>query len=188
MNSRLQSFLIPVVALFLFATCVWGAEPPKLTYFYDEEGMRYLTLRQTSATGVEVITRWASEPGSTGVWTGQGIRKDNAVSFAAVVDEGQDRGSYFIARGGESKMEILFKPGQKMPQDPGILGIYRRVSDEKRLQLARKEYQAADERLTMALKEAAHAWTGADKTVPADWKARWPALLGRWMKIAYQPP
>jgi hypothetical protein len=188
MNSRPQSFHLPVLALVLFAACVRGAEPPKLIHFYDEEGMRYLTLRQTSATGVEVVTRWASEPGSTGLWTGQGNRKDNVVTFAAVVDEGQDRGSYFIAKGGESKMEILFKPGQKMPQDPGILGIYRRVSDEKRLQLARKEHQAAEERLNAALKEAAHIWTGADKAVPADWKARWPALLGRWMKISYQPP
>lgn len=188
MNSWPQSFPISVLAFVLFATCVCGAELPKLAYFYDEEGMRYLTLRQTSGTGVEVVTRWASEPGSTGMWTGQGTRKDNVVTFAAVVDEGQDRGSYFIAKGGESKMEILFKPGQKMPQDPGILGIYRRVSDEKRLQLARKEYQAAEERLNAALKEAAHAWTGVDKTVPADWKARWPALLSRWMKISYQPP
>jgi hypothetical protein len=75
-----------------------------------------------------------------------------------------------------------------MPQDPGILGLYRRVSDEKRLQLARKETQAAEERLNTVLKEAAHDWSGADKAVPADWKARWPVLLGRWMKIAYQPP
>lgn len=188
MKSRLQPLRIPVLAFFLLAACGRGAEPLTTTYFYDEESMRYLTLRQTSATGVEVIMRWASEPGSTGMWTGQGTRKDNLLTFAALVDEGQDRGSYFIAKGGESKMEILFKPGQKMPQDPGILGIYRRVSDEKRLQLARKESQAADERLSEALKEASHTWSGVDKTVPADWKARWPALLGRWMKIAYQPP
>ena len=134
------------------------------------------------------MMRWASEPGSTGMWTGQGIRKDNVVVFAAVVEEGQDRGTYFIAKGGESKMEILYKPGQKMPQDVGILGIYRRVSDDKRLQLTRKESQAADERLSTALKEAAHTWSGVDKAMPGDWKVRWPGLLGRWMKIAYQPP
>ncbi|MBN8421964.1 MAG: hypothetical protein J0L73_23810 [Verrucomicrobia bacterium] len=188
MNSPLPSFQVPALALFLCAACAWGAEPPKLAHFFDEESMRYLSLRQTSATGVEVVMRWASEPGSTGTWTGQGNRKDNVITFAVLVDEGQDRGTYFLAKGGESKMEILFKPGQKMPQDPGILGIYRRVSDEKRLQLARKEAQAAEERLNMTLKEAAHAWSGSDKSVSADWKARWPALLGRWMKIAYQPP
>lgn len=188
MQTHLQSLQGSVLALLLAAVCVHGAEPLTTACYYDEEGMRYLTLRQTSATGVEVTTRWASEPGSTGVWTGQGNRKDNVITFAAVVDEGQDRGSYFIAKGGESKMEVLFKPGQKMPQDPGILGSYRRVSEEKRLQLARKEAQAAEERLSTALKEAAHNWPGVDKTVPADWKARWPALLGRWMKIAYQTP
>ena len=186
MNSRSQPLQIAVMALFLFAACGRGAET--VAHYYDEESMRFLTLRNTSATGVEVILRPASEPGSTGIWTGQGNRKDNVVTFAAVVEEGQDRGTYFIAKGGESKMEVLFKPGQKMPQDVGILGIYRRVSDEKRLQLARKEFQAADERLHAALKEAAHNWSGADKAVPADWKARWPGLLGRWMKIAYQPP
>lgn len=187
MNSRLPSLQIPVLALFFCMAWVRGAEPPPLAHFYDEEGMRYLTLRQTFSSGVEVVVRWAAEPGSAGTWTGQGMRKDSGVLFAAVVEEGQDRGTYFIAKGGESKMEILFKPGQKMPQDPGILGIYRRVSDDKRLQLARKEFQAADERLSVALKEASHAWPGANKPVPADWKARWPALLGRWMKIAYQP-
>jgi hypothetical protein len=188
MNSCLPPLQIPVLALFLFAACGRGAEPLTTAHFYDEEGMRHLTLRNTSATGVEVVMRWATDPGSTGTWTGQGNRKDNGVTFAAVVEEGQDRGTYFIAKGGESKMEILFKPGQKMPQDPGILGVYRRVSDDKRLQLARKEAQAADERLGAALKEAVHDWPTADKAVPADWKARWPALLGRWMKIAYQPP
>ncbi len=188
MNSRLQPFQISVLAFVLLVVCGRSAETLTTAHYYDEESKRFLTLRQTSATGMEVIIRYASEPGSTGMWTGQGNRKDNLTTFAAQVEEGQDRGSYFIAKGGESKMEVLFKPGQKMPQDPGILGIYRRVSDEKRLQLARKESQAADERLNVALKEASHSWSGADKLVPADWKARWPALLGRWMKIAYQPP
>jgi hypothetical protein len=186
MNSRTQPFQIAALAFVLFAACGRGAET--VAHYYDEESMRFLTLRNTSATGVEVVLRPASEPGSTGVWTGQGNRKENIVTFAAVVEEGQDRGTYFIAKGGESKMEVLFKPGQKMPQDVGILGIYRRVSDDKRLQLARKESQAADDRLHAALKEAPHTWPGVDKTVPADWKARWPGLLGRWMKIAYQPP
>ena len=188
MNSRVQPLQISVLVFLLLTACGSSAEPLTAAHYYDEEGMRYLTLRHTSATGVEVVVRYASEPGSTGMWTGQGSRKDNVITFAAVVDEGQDRGSYFIAKGGESKMEVLFKPGQKMPQDPGILGIYRRVSDEKRLQLARKESQAADERLNAALKAAAHNWAGVDKPVPADWKARWPELLGRWMKISYQPP
>lgn len=188
MNSCLRAFQISVLAFLFFGERGGHAAPLPVAHYYDEESMRYLTLRNTSATGVEVVLRWATDPGSTATWTGQGNRKDNMVVFAAVVEEGQDRGTYFIAKGGESKMEILFKPGQKMPQDAGILGIYRHVSDEKRLQLARKESQAADERLSAALKEASHTWVGVDKTVPADWKARWPGLLTRWMRIAYQPP
>ncbi len=190
MRHRALSFLALVVAAASLSppACLHAAEAPQVARFYDEEGLRYLTLRNTSATGVEVQVRWASEPGSTGTWLGQGTRKDNVVTFAASVEEGQDRGTYYIAKGGESKMEILYRPGQKMPQDAGLLGIYRRISDEKRLQLARKEAQAAEVRLTETLKEAAHTWPAADKPVPADWKARWPGLLGRWMKIAYQPP
>ena len=171
MKSRLQPLQLSVLALSLFTAGVRGAEPPAAAHYYDEETMRYLTLRPTSATGVEIFMRGAADPGSTGGWRGQGNRKDNVLTFAAVVDEGQDRGSYFIAKGGESKMEILFKPGQKMPQDPGILGLYRRVSDEKRLQLTRKEFQTVDERLNAALKAGAHNWATADKPVPAEWKS-----------------
>ena len=188
MISRLRPLQLLALAFLLFIAYASGAESLPITYFFDEEGARYLTLRNTSATGVEVIMRWAANPGSTATWTGQGNRKDTQIVFAAVVDEGQDRGTYFIAKGGESKMEVLFKPGQKMPQDPGLLGTYRRVSDDKRLQLARKESQAADERLNEVLKEAAHGWPGVDKPVVAEWKGRWPALLSRWMKISYQPP
>ena len=190
MNLRHRALLFLALGLATAGSSVrlCAAEAPKVAHFYDEESMRFLTLKNISATGVEVVLRWASEPGSTGTWVGQGNRKDNLVTFAAQVEEGQDRGTYFIAKGGESKMEILFRPGQKMPQDAGLLGIYRRISDEKRLQLARKEAQAAEARLAATLKEAAHSWPATDKPVPADWKARWPGLLGRWMKIAYQPP
>ena len=164
MNPPPPSLLIGLFAsgLFLAGSCM--AEPAPVSHFYDEAGQRYLTLRSTSTSGVEVGIRWAADPGSTAAWMGQGTRKDNQVVFAALVDEGQDRGSYFIAKGGESKMEISFRPGQKMPQDPGILGIYRRVSDEKRLQLARKEFQAADDRLNAALKTASRMWPGGGQT------------------------
>ena len=188
-RPRVLSFLALALAAASFGSPEYliAAEAPQVARFYDEESMRYLTLRNTSATGVEVLLRWGSEPGSTATWLGQGTRKDNVVTFAASVEEGQDRGTYFIAKGGESKMEILYRPGQKMPQDAGLLGTYRRISDEKRLQLARKEAQAAEVRLNETLKEAARSWPAADKQVPADWKARWPGLLSRWMKIAYQP-
>ncbi len=187
MNACLNSNFVPLLVLCLAGAIAQAAEPSGVTHFFDEVGQRYLTL-STSGSRVEVSVRMAADPGSTGRWSGQGTRKDNQIVFAAVVDEGQDRGSYFIAKGGESKMEISFKPEQKMPQDPGILGIYRRVSDEKRVQLARKEFQAAEDRLAAALKNASRTWTTVDKPLDSDWKARWAVLREHWMKIAYQAP
>ena len=182
----------PILQALTFAFSVLAlsalAQPAGPAYYYDEAGQRHLTVTSTGGSRVEVRVRWASEPGSTGEWLGQGTRTDNQLSFAAVVDEGQDRGAFFITKGGESKQEILFRPGQRMPQDPGILGSYRRVSDEKRLQLAKKEFQAADERLADVLKAASRAWPSVDKPVASDWKGRWPALQERWMEIAWQPP
>ncbi len=180
----LQALAFAVSALALSAS----AQPAGPAYYHDEAGQRHLTVIPMGGSRVEVRVRWAAEPGSTGEWVGQGTRTDLQLSFSAVVDEGQDRGAFFITKGGESKQEILFRPGQRIPQDPGILGSYRRVSDEKRLQLAKKEFQAADDRLAEFSKTASRSWPSADKPVAADWKGRWPALQGRWMEIAWQPP
>jgi len=187
MKSCLKSNFARLSFLCLAGVLAQAAEPTAVTHYFDEVGQRYLTLN-TSGSRVEVSVRMAADPGSTGRWSGQGTRKENQIVFAALVDEGQDRGSYFIAKGGESKMEISFKPEQKMPQDPGILGIYRRVSDEKLVQLARKEFQAAEDRLAAALKNASRTWTAVDKPLASDWKSRWAVLRERWMKIAYQAP
>lgn len=182
-----------VLSLF-FVLVIWGcdgghaAEAPALAHYFDEIGQRYLTVQNLGGTRVSVTLRWAMDPGSAGTWAGNGERRDNQILFAASVEEGQDRGAFFIAKGGESKLEINFRPGQKMPQDPGILGVYRRASDEKLLQLVRKESQAADDRLAASLKNASRTWPTEDKPVAADWKSRWAELRGRWMKIAYQPP
>ena len=187
MKSCLKSNFARLSFLCLAGVLAQAAEPTALTHYFDEVGQRYLTLN-TSGSRVEVSVRMAADPGSTGRWSGQGTRKENQIVFAAIVDEGQDRGSYFIAKGGESKMEISFKPEQKMPQDPGILGIYRRVNDEKLVQLARKEFQAAEDRLAAALKNASRTWTAVDKPLASDWKSRWAVMRERWMKIAYQAP
>jgi hypothetical protein len=188
MNSRFLSASL----LFLLLPCAvpcWGAEEaPAVAHYYDEVGQRHLAIQSLGGTRVSVSLRWAMDPGSAGTWAGNGERRDNQILFAATVDEGQDRGAFFVTKGGESKLEVSFRPGQKMPQDPGILGVYRRASDEKRLQLLRKEAQAADDRLAAASKNASRTWPAADKPVAADWKSNWPALRERWMKIAYQPP
>ncbi|MGV3661109.1 MAG: hypothetical protein ACO1TE_13055 [Prosthecobacter sp.] len=181
-------FVLLALGLGAAASRLPAAEVVPTLHYYDEVGFRHLTLQPLNGgSQMEVRVRWASDPGGSGVWLGQGTRKDGQIVFAAVVEEGQDRGTYFVAKG-EGKLEIEYKPGQKMPQDPGILGAYRRVSDEKRLQLTRKEFQAAEDRLAATLKTVRTTWPSEDKAVAADWKARWPALRERWMKIAYQPP
>jgi len=184
------SFRHPLLALFLG---LLAAEMPSLAqqngpaHYHDEVGQRFLTVTPLGGPRVEIRVRWASEPGSTSAWLGQGDRRENQFVFAAVVEEGQDRGTFFITKGGESKLEILFRPGQRMPQDPGILGAYRRISEDKQLQLAKKEFQAAEDRLAATLKAASRAWSVVDRPAVADWKARWPGLQERWMKIAWQP-
>jgi hypothetical protein len=167
---------------------IFAAEPSPTVHYFDEVGFRHLSLKPVSGNHLEVSVRWAADPGSMSSWTGQGDRRENQIVFAAVVEEGQDRGAFFIAKGGESKMEVSFRPGQKMPPDPGILGVYRHVSDEKLTQLMKKEFQAAEDRLAATLKASRSTWPGSDKAVAGDWKSRWPVLRERWMKIAYQAP
>ena len=182
-NPRSLWLLLGVCAAPLFS-----AEPQAPSHFFDEPGRRYLSVRPQSGGRVEVTVRAAGDPGSSWLWVGQGTRQEKQIVFAAVVAEDQDRGAFFVAKGGESKLEISFRPGQKMPQDPGILGVYRHISEEKLTQLMKKEFQAAEDRLDAILKNASRTWSGVDKAVEGDWKTRWPGLREKWMKIAYQPP
>lgn len=186
--SSLCFFRAAAFAVVLGGGVEWGraAEPPTPACYYDEAGLRHLSLQSLGGGQVEIRVRWSSSPGANGIWLGQGTRREGQLVFAALVEEGQDRGSYFVAKG-ESKLEIQFRPGQKMPQDPGVLGVYRHISEEKRLQLVRKESQAAEDRLAAALKNGSRTWPTEDRSAAGDWKSRWPALRDRWMKIAYQP-
>jgi len=188
MNSPPIQVRCLLAALCVIASRAWAVEAAGASHYYDELGLRHLTLTPVLGSQVEVSVRWASDPGAMGRWLGQGTRKDSLIIFAASVEEGQDRGTFFVAKVAESKVEISFKPGQPTPQDAGIQGVYRRVSDDKRLSLARKEFQAAEDRLAATLKNASRTWTAVDKPLAADWKSRWPVLREHWMKIAYQAP
>lgn len=176
-----------VLLLVSLAGDVLAAAPVTTTRYFDEAGQRHLTVQNVTATKVIVSVRWAADAGATGVWTGNGERRDNALVFAATVEEDQDRGAFFVAKG-EGKLEVTFRPNQRMPQDPGILGTYKHVSDEKYAQLMKKEFQAAEDRLAGTWKNASHAWLAEDKAMVADWKSRWLGLRDRWMALAYQPP
>lgn len=178
------------IALFysVLAVVAFGADPARETFYYDETGMRHLRLKQADFGSTEVEVRFAGDPGGSGKWMGIGQKKDKTLLFARVAGEGEDRGTYFVASISESKVEIEYKPEQKEPQDAGILGTYRRASEAKRLQLAKKEFQLAGERLVTALKTAAKTRTGKERGAFTIWKEQWPAMRQRWMDISYAPP
>lgn len=154
------------------------------THYFDETTMRHLTLEKGEFGNTNLTVRFAADPGSAGTWVGNGQRKDKELMFARITGEGEDRGTFFIAEISESKVKVAYKPGQKEPQDAGINGEYRRASDTKFLQLAKKEFQAANDRLIENLKAATKSWQAGDKPALSLWKEQWPALRQRWMDAA----
>jgi hypothetical protein len=106
------------------------------------------------------------------------------MSFARIVGEGESQGTFFVAKISDSRLEIDYKPQQKAPQDAGINGSYRRVNESKLLQLAKKEFQAADERLQASLKNAAKVWDRRDRPALDLWKEQWPNLRQRWIALS----
>lgn len=164
-----------------------AAESPSASHFYDESSGRYLTLEFKDFKKVTVTLRFTGGPGASSRWYGDGEKKDKEILFAQTVGEEQERGAYFIAKGGESKLEIGFKSGQTTPQDAGINGVYRHISEEKRLALVKKEADVAEDYLNSLFKTAAKGWASEDKPVLVAWRNQWPALRDRWMKLAYIP-
>ncbi len=178
----------PKFASLLFAslcalTSLLAADPEKLTYF-DEATMRHLTLVKGDFGNTNITVRFAGDPGSASLWQGNGQRKDKTLHFARMANEGEERGTFYTAEISESKVKIDFKPGQKEPQDVGINGEYRRTSETKYLQLAKKEFQAANERLLQTLKTATKTWQPADRAALTLWKDQWPELRQKWMLAA----
>ncbi|MDZ4287412.1 MAG: hypothetical protein U0984_05615 [Prosthecobacter sp.] len=184
---RAIAYFCPFVAAMMLVAASGGAEvaPVQETNYYDETGMRHLRLKQAGFGSTEVEVRFAADPGGAGRWLGIGQRKDKDLIFARVAGEGEDRGTYFIASVSESKVEIRYKPDQKEPQDPGILGTYRRATEGKRQQLAKKEFQAANDRLVTALKTGAKTRSGKERAAISQWKDQWPMMRQRWMDISY---
>lgn len=160
------------------------AAEPTVLRFYDETTMRHLSLAQEGFGSTTVTMRPASDPGNAGTWVGNGDRKDKTLQFSRIVGEGEDRGTVFRAEISESKVKIDYKPGQREPMDAGINGEYRRTSEAKFLQLAKKEFQAANDRLIESLKAATKIWQTSDRPALMLWKDQWPALRERWMTAA----
>lgn len=142
------AFFLPAFSLCcaLSAGFALAAPPVGIAHYFDEATQRHLTVHPIGGDKVQVLLRWAADPGSARIWTGDGERHDGQLLFVATVEEGQGRGAFFVAKG-ESRLEVSFRPKQKSPYDPGLLGVYKHVSEEKYAQLMKKEFQAAEGRL-----------------------------------------
>lgn len=168
----------------LLSLSLLHAADPTILRFYDESTMRHLTLSSEGFGRTTVTIRAAGDPGNAGTWVGNGDRKEKSLTFSRIVGEGEDRGTVFLAEINESKVKIDYKPGQREPMDAGINGEYRRTSEAKFLQLAKKEFQAANDRLIETLKLATKSWQATDRPALMLWKEQWPALRERWMTAA----
>lgn len=174
---------------FLCLTLLWmpwsspAAAAVEAPVYYDEATKRYLTLEAGDFGKTRVIVRFAGDPGSMYQWTGQGARSEKEMFFSRMVNEGEDPGAQFVAKISDTKIEVDFKPQQKAPVDAGINGSYRRVNESKLLALAKKEFQAADDRLQSSLRAATRNWDRKDRPALDLWKDQWPALRQKWVDL-----
>ena len=171
------------LALFGVSVSAPAASSAEAAVYYDEATRRYLTLEPGDFGKTRVIVRFAGDPGSLNQWTGQGTRNERELVFSRVVNEGEDPGAQFVARISDSKVEVDYKPQQKSPVDAVINGSYRRANENKILQLAKKEFQAADERLKNSRKTAAKNWDRRDRAALDVWKGQWPVLRQKWVDL-----
>jgi hypothetical protein len=179
-------FLFFDAMAFLSIVVGLSAAPPTAAgpqLYFEEATMRYLTLTKADGGTTRVVVRFAWDPGSMATWEGFGTRQDKLLSFARLAGEGEDRGTFFHAEISESRVVVDYKPGQKQPQDAGINGTYRRVSETKAGQLAKKEFQAANERLIASLKAATKTWAPEDRAALSRWREEWPMLRQRWVDL-----
>lgn len=172
-------------SLLLVVTMAFGG----VTHYYDEAGQRHLSTTEDGTGFVVLSFRWGYDPGALPGWMGDGGYRRGALVFAAPApDENSERGPFFKAVSSESKLVIDFLQDKPDQPDPGIRGEYRKLSGEKRLQLAKKEFQAAEERLALAWQGTIRDGRHDDKALVSDWKTKWPVLRQRWMSLSYKPP
>jgi hypothetical protein len=177
--------LLTVACLLAAASLAQAAETPSAEgSYFDESTRRHLSVTRGEFGSLRVTVRFAGDPGSEARWEGQGRLLEKLLVFAPLVGEDQTPGVHFAARLSETKLEVGFKPGQREPQDMGINGSYRRVSEAKLLQLARKEADAAADRLAAAWKNSAKQRPAKERAAFADWKQQWPEMQARWLALA----
>jgi len=161
-------------------------ESPKTVHYYDEASFRHVMVTEGEKGAVSFVVRW-SNPDYFTQWIGDGIRKEDELIVSQITGEDTPRGTHFVGKIRESKLEIAYVPGELEPQDAGINGNYSRISADKVLSLAKKEYKAADDHLDEILKTAPKTWPGADRRVLGPWKDRWPGLRENWVKLVFEP-
>jgi len=148
---------------------------PAITHYFDEESSRHLMIDRSEDPAVKVEIRFAGDPGYSHRWQGKGTSEKREIRFTRLLGEDEDKGAEFTAEVSASRVQIDFSPGQIEPGDEGLNGEYRRLSDEKRLSLVKRELKAAEESLAIALKNL-----GAAKDPgPEEWKRRWIELRTR---------
>jgi hypothetical protein len=159
------------------------------TYWIDEVGQRQLTMVEDEARRVTLSFRWTYDPGALPGWNGNGQRAGDSTVFAVTVaDENEIRDPFFRAKRSENRLEIDFRSPDKPDQpDPGIRGVFTRLSDEKRLLVAKREFEAAEARLVLALQNATRDGRHDDKVIVSDWRAKWADLRKKWLSISYAP-
>jgi len=170
-------FLLGVVLAVTFSKVSAAVPPP--AYFYDEVS-RYLTVTYQDFNKVRIEIRTVGAPGEFSKWNADGDKKEKEIIFSRTPGEDEPRGTFYVAAGGDSHLTIKLKPKQsKDVKDEGVVGKYQHLTDAKRGQLAKKEFEAADKRLNELLKTLPKKWPAADKAVAVEIKTRWPSLRDR---------
>lgn len=183
-DPAMRALALSLAILSTLTTLTSGQTSSEAQMYYDEEYKRYAIVSGGDLGSSRITIRLAGDPGSLNEWRGQGQRQGKEMSFARIVGEGESQGTFFIAKITDTRLEIDYKPQQKAPQDAGINGSYRRVNESKLLQLAKKEFQAADDRLQDSLKNATKTWDRRDRPALDVWKEQWPSLRQRWIALS----
>src|SRR6187402_2010338 len=93
-------------ALVLLCIAAAGvAAPPAPTHYFDEATNRQALVTEGDFGKITLVFRFVGGPGSFGRWYGDGTRKDGEIIFSQTVGEGQDRGTVFVAKASETRLE-----------------------------------------------------------------------------------
>lgn len=169
-------FLLVITVVIASVVRAAEEEPsPGVSHYFDEENSRHLMLDRTDDPAVKVEIRFAGDPGYSYRWNGKGTSGKREIRFTRILGEEDERGAEFTASVSGSRAQIDFSPEQIEPGDEGLNGDYRRISDEKRLSLVKRELKSAAEALATALKSLGNA----KEPGLVEWKRRWVDLRDR---------